>query len=311
MKSIWHIRTKSYIDIDHAYFAPYQIQYLRSCAFLGAATTASPRRRWRVVPGKASGVPRRRWCTGRTWTTSLTRWRPTPWLGELGFRMTKRMWNGGRSGYMKWYEVIWSDIWIWWRRGRDFHRSSMFLQRSSLHVQLQLAGEILWRSRRVMAVMCLWISLASQRPWVPVEVHGWFCMWSFLQLMISRVRMPEKRIERQYVHVFMFDLVRHFFGIYKLHFCRWSVGPCASNAIFNAWKASADEHYNCQCSYQCQDLDSLWWFRTLQIWIWFNFWWPKVLWKFWWKIKISCVRYSRPVEIDGNWRSCYLRGCNH
>lgn len=70
-----------------------------------------------------------------------------------------------------------------------------------------------------------------------------------------------------YYYVFMFDLVRQFFGISKLHFCRWSVGPCASNAIFNAWKASADEHYNCQCSYQCQDLDSLWWFRTLRIWI--------------------------------------------
>lgn len=109
LQHIWSLydicQQKSYID--HAYFAPYKIQYLRSCAFLGAATTASPRRRWRAVPGKASGVPRRRWCTGRTWTTSLTRWRPTPWLGELGFRMTKRM--------MKWrkkwiYEVIWSDM---------------------------------------------------------------------------------------------------------------------------------------------------------------------------------------------------------
>lgn len=251
---------------------------------------------------------------------------PRRWPGDDQHRGSENLglgWrNGGRNGCEMEEEV---DIWSGYMKWYEYDDSMTEGERLSpfLHVPPKViaacAAAARWRNS---------LAFASHGCDVPVDIVGLTAalsacggapmilhviLWSFLQLMISRVRMPEKRIEKQICifSIFIFDLVRQFFGIYKLHFCRWSVGPCASNAIFNAWKASADEHYNCQCSYQCQDLDSLWWFRTLQIWIWFNFWWPKVLWKFWWKIKISCVRYSRPVEIDGNWRSCYLRGCNH
>lgn len=142
----------------------------------------SPRRRWRVVPGKASGVPRR-WCTGRVLWTSRTRWRPTPWLGELGFCLFSLGWWNGEK------EVIWSDA--KWNKNdggeeTDFHKISKghrcMCSCSSLAKCSGIHGEWLWLCVcgyrwPHSGLECLWRCTDACDPFQLISTDAWKKDW--------------------------------------------------------------------------------------------------------------------------------------